>query len=128
MATDESRVAQLPLDAAYLRTLPLEGDVAGRVQQIAHNLEKFQTIVLDRDAGPNMELRTAHRHIGEQLALANDVSKKIHEEFAGYVERTKPLRAENQRLANVVASLQAELAAAKAEIESLKRPEVPTNG
>lgn len=124
MAKDETRIAQLQSHADYVDGLAAKatGEEKGKLVQMAHDLRKFAALVLDRDAGPTLEVKALCNKLRSELALANSVAKELDLEYAAYRDKTKATLHENARLKdevkglkNTVAKISGDLVKAKTE-------------
>jgi len=124
MAKDETRTAQLKDHAVYLDDLAVKatGEEKGKLMQMAHDLRKFSALVLDRDAGPTLEVKAECNRLRTELNLANGVAKELDLEYAAYRDKTKAAHHENARLKdevkglkNTVAKISGDLAKAEAK-------------
>lgn len=105
MAKDETRIAQLQSHADFIDGLKATGEEKGKLMQIAHDLRKFANLVLERDAGPTLEVKSENNRLRSELALANGVAKELDLEYAAYRHKAKAMQHENSRLLDEVKGL-----------------------
>lgn len=107
MAKDETRIAQLQSHADYVDGLATKatGEEKGKLVQMAHDLRKFAKLVLERDAGPTLEVKSECNRLRSELDLANGVAKELDLEYAAYRDKAKAALHENARLKDEVKGL-----------------------
>lgn len=128
---DEQRVTQMMEGAAFLRSLPdtLDADTRARLANLAHGMERFAKLVLDRDAGPTREVASRNRELETKLSETETAAAQLHADFASHRERSKAALLQNAALTEQVKGLTAALAEArKPRAAALPTDPVPEKG
>ena len=95
--TEEGRIQQAKTDAVYLRDLFAKTQDS-QLNEIAHRLDKFVTLVVDRDKGPTLEVRSENTQLKSQvdaLTRERDEARQLAVRIDG---KLKSALTENARL------------------------------
>lgn len=128
---DEQRIVQMTEGAAFLRSLPdtLDADTRERLANLAHGIEKFAVLVLDRDAGPTRDVASQCLALETRLAAAEVEAARLLQEASDVRERSKAALMQNAALTEQVKGLSAALAEArKPRAAALPTDPIPEEG
>ena len=128
---DEQRVTQMIEGAAFLRSLPdtLDAAARGYLQHLAHGMEKFARLVLDRDEGPTRDVASRNLDLETRLSVREARVQELQAELVALRDKSKATFRENSNLADRVRGLTAALAEAqKPRAAALPTDAIPEKG